>query len=509
MAVSLFRDSKFAGAAARQPPLAIKEIPHEMGEADAAAILNRTLCFVHDFNGQPSVVQFMLDGAVRRIALKELREMLANRRVRLGSNDDQPKFIQLVTFWMLSKQRLEFGRAIYDPEGLIALPGEKVLNLYAGFSRSTRPGHWDLMMAHLYCVVCGSNEALFWYLIKWLAHAVQHPGTSPGTVIVLRSRKEGTGKTTVAEWLHAMFGRHSMMLNTPEQLIGQFGEHLECISFICVNEPTFPGDHAGARKFKSMITESEWVLEPKGRKIYRVANVAHILLTTNELWVVPAGSGARRFVMFDVDERRAGDHAYFAALRHQANSGGIEAMLHALLAVDLTDFDVRDIPVTSALIEQQQLSASAEVQWALDLAEDGGHLFGTTVSSRDLYELYETHAKTMGTRHPLTKIGFGKWLSSLGLRPAQTDPPSFQWTPMLAFRSWRGVSDEYDASGFPGVFQTRSGGPRGCERPVGGRGGPRAGPARDGASTMDDAVRGAGDGGGVALQHAGAGPVAV
>ena len=37
------------------------------------------------------------------------------------------------------------------------------------------------------------------------------------------------------------------------------------------------------------------------------------------------------------------------------------------------------------------------------------------------------------------------------------DPPSLQWTPMLAFRSWRGVSDEYDASGFPGVFQTRGG----------------------------------------------------
>ncbi|OYW99996.1 MAG: hypothetical protein B7Z12_17000, partial [Caulobacter vibrioides] len=30
------------------------------------------------------------------------------------------------------------------------------------------------------------------------------------------------------------------------------------------------------------------------------------------------------------------------------------------------------------------------------------------------------------------------------------DPPSFQWTPMLAFRSWRGVSDEREASGLSG-----------------------------------------------------------
>ncbi len=37
------------------------------------------------------------------------------------------------------------------------------------------------------------------------------------------------------------------------------------------------------------------------------------------------------------------------------------------------------------------------------------------------------------------------------------DPPSFQWTPMLAFRSWRGVSDEYATPGVSGGLQTRGG----------------------------------------------------
>lgn len=422
MANSLISKNALLGGASRPRPLAICEIPHELSEAEAVATFNRTFCFVHDFNGQASVVQFMPDGRIRLLSLKEFREMFANRRVRLKGNDDQTKFMPLVNYWMQSKDRLEYSRAVYDPEGLIARPSEKTLNLYTGFGRPASPGKWELMMEHLYNVICRRDEALFCYLMNWLAHAVQHPGTSPGTVIVLRSRKEGTGKTTVAEWMHAIFGRHGLMLNTPEQLIGQFGEHLECISFICVNEPTFPGDHAGTRKFKSMISESEWVLEPKGRKIYRVPNVAHIMLTTNELWVVPAGSGARRFVMFDVDEGRAGDHAYFAALRHQANHGGIEAMLHDLLNLDLTGFDIRDIPVTSALIEQQQLSAPGEVQWALDLAEEAGPLFGTTVSSRTLYEAYEAHSKAMGARRPMSRVGFGKWLGSLGLRPAQVGP---------------------------------------------------------------------------------------
>jgi hypothetical protein len=37
------------------------------------------------------------------------------------------------------------------------------------------------------------------------------------------------------------------------------------------------------------------------------------------------------------------------------------------------------------------------------------------------------------------------------------DPPSFQWTPMLAFRSWRGVSDEREAPCVSGAVQARGG----------------------------------------------------
>lgn len=37
----------------------------------------------------------------------------------------------------------------------------------------------------------------------------------------------------------------------------------------------------------------------------------------------------------------------------------------------------------------------------------------------------------------------------------EADPPSLWWTPMLAFRSWRGVSDECSTPGVSGIFQAR------------------------------------------------------
>ena len=42
---------------------------------------------------------------------------------------------------------------------------------------------------------------------------------------------------------------------------------------------------------------------------------------------------------------------------------------------------------------------------------------------------------------------------NLRLYLQKVDPPSFQWTPMLAFRSWRGVSDECSTPGVSGIVQ--------------------------------------------------------
>ena len=89
------------------------------------------------------------------------------------------------------------------------------------------------------------------------------------------------------------------------------------------------------------------------------------------------------------------------------------------------------------------------------------------------------------------------------------DRPPVWWTPMLELRLWRGVSDEQYAPGVSGDLQTGGGGPCGLERPFSDRRRARAGSARDGAATMDDAVRGAGDGGGEAPHNASAAPVAV
>jgi hypothetical protein len=228
--------------------------------------------------------------------------MLNNKYVRLprrdaAGNQVGEEQVSAGKWWLGHPQRREVDRVIYDPEGKLGRANEVLFNLWIGLARTPRKGRSLLMWRHLFDVVCARDANAWRYLIHWMAHAVQHPGTAPGVVIVLRSDREGTGKSTVLEWLARMFGDHALMLSTPEDLLGDFNSHLENKSLICLNEPAFPGDHQKAGKLKSMITESTWLINAKFRQAHRVPNIAHIAITTNAGWAVPAGNHARRFLM--------------------------------------------------------------------------------------------------------------------------------------------------------------------------------------------------------------------
>ena len=353
--------------------------------------------------------------------------MLANRRVK----DDQGKQKPLFPFWEASDNRREFAKVGYDP----ALPvengsGGAILNLWRGFDREARRGRCGLMLRHLFRVVCNGNMVHFRYLLAWMAHLVQRPGEAPGSAVVLRSRREGTGKTTVMNWLATILGRHAMLMNTPDQLLGRFNAHLETISFVGLNELGWAGNKDSEAKLKSNITDPTITVERKHGGIYSVPNILHIMATSNSEWVVPAGNGARRHFVLEVNPSRAGDAVYFKALYHEADTGGIEAFMHVLSHVDLAGVSLREVPATEALREQQERSLPLTSQWALDLAERGigraGGLgsagkitFGQPVEYRALYDDYVEYAISRGAR-PLATGPFGKWLARVGLQEMRT-----------------------------------------------------------------------------------------
>ena len=71
---------------------------------------------------------------------------------------------------------------------------------------------------------------------------VQNPDKHAGVMIVLQSRKQGTGKSTLGKVMLDIFGQHGALIDDKDRLLGRFNDFLETICFVLAEEMLFAGD---------------------------------------------------------------------------------------------------------------------------------------------------------------------------------------------------------------------------------------------------------------------------
>ncbi|NPD68927.1 hypothetical protein HN018_02845 [Lichenicola cladoniae] len=177
---------------------------------------------------------------------------------------------------------------------------------------------------------------------------------------------------------------------------------------------------------KSLITEPYLTVEAKFQNAIQSPNYLHVMMASNEEWVVPASQDARRFFVLEVSEKMKNDHAYFGAIAAQMEAGGYEAMLHDLLALDLTGFNVRAVPVTEGLQRQRKLSLPTTEAWWQDCLDRGyvfrsklglEAVFGTwheEVSTEILFASYLDFAEHRRERQILSREMLGRFMKKMG-----------------------------------------------------------------------------------------------
>ena len=275
--------------------------------------------------------------------------------------------------WTLTEEWMEWsGRRTFKK--LCFAPGEVLpedfCNLWKGFTVQPQPGDWSKMRAHIRDVICSGEPALDRYLMGWLATLMQSPGLRHEVAVALRGGK-GVGKGILGKCLVRIFGRHAVHLANAKHLIGNFNGHLRECAFIFADEAFWAGDRQHEGTLKQLITEPNIMLESKGKDAIMWTNRLSVLLASNNDWVVPASDDERRFCVLDVLPSHQQEHRYFDALMAQMDAGGYEAMLHDLLAWDLSGFNVRDIPSTKALTDQKINSLRGPDRFLHDAIREG------------------------------------------------------------------------------------------------------------------------------------------
>lgn len=319
----------------------------------------------------------------QKLTFTDFRNMFNNREVMVGAdNRGNPIFKTMGDFWIEHPDRRQYQGVCYEPD--YEEPG--FLNLWQGFAITPKPGDWTLLHEHLLNNICTGNREVFEYVLNWCARCVQKPG-EPGQVALVMRGRRGTGKGIFAQALGKIFGNHFQHISNSKHLVGHFNAHLRYASLVFADEGYWAGDKQGESSLKTLITEKRLTIEAKGRDAFSVTNTIHLIIASNNDWVVPAGPEERRFCVMDVSESHMQDNKYFSRINAQLDAGGHEAFFYDLLNRDISEFDVYDVPQTRALLEQKLLSLSIEQGWWLDILQSAklpGDLNGTGEASYDL-----------------------------------------------------------------------------------------------------------------------------
>lgn len=371
--------------------------------------MNAKHAVIGDIGGKCRVISEVYDYAlnrpkISRQAFSDFGNRYLAEKVQIGTNrDGDPIFKPLGRWWLEHKHRRYY-------ETMVFLPGKEVpdaYNLWKGFACDAIPGNCTLFLNHIRTNICQEQDAYYEYLLGWMARTIQKPD-SPGQVAVVMRGKMGTGKSFFAKIFGSLFGQHYMQVSDPKFLVGSFNAHLRDTVVLFGDEAFYAGDKKHESVLKTLITEDAITIEAKGVDAEAARNCIHLIMASNDQWVVPAGFEERRFFVLDIGEAAKQNNQYFGAIADEMKSGGREALLHHLMTYDLSDYDVRKVPHTKALQEQKMFTLDSSQEWWLNKLNDGQQVDGEdewneNVPLNMLYLDYVEYARAVSSGRRLPK----------------------------------------------------------------------------------------------------------
>lgn len=324
--------------------------------------LNEEYAVIQDYGGKCVVVHETTNELGLRIlsrqGFEDFRNIFMNQ-LKVVETKDGPKSIPLGHWWLKHPQRRQYRSIVFEPERITK--GD--YNLWQGWAVDAIPGDCQIYLDFVRTIVCNGVDDHYNYLLKWMAWAVQNPAKAGQVAVVLQGVR-GAGKGTFVEIFGHLFGSHFMQVADERHMTGNFNIHLRDCVLLYADEAFYAGNKKHESVLKTLISEPRLAIEAKYSNVEMSRNCLHIIMASNDDWVVPAGPLERRFLMLKVSGEKRGDTEYFGELRKKMlEEGGCSALLHMLKNMDLSRFNIFDAPQTQALQQQQILSMSPTDSW--------------------------------------------------------------------------------------------------------------------------------------------------
>ncbi len=250
----------------------------------------------------------------------------------------------------------------FDPTkstGIFESSGEKFFNRYQAPNIVTCNGDCTVLTEFLAYLVPNNEERA--HLERMIAWTVRNPGRKLGHALLLQSKAQGIGKTTLIDIWRALLGYENTRKTNSEEMASNFQSYMSDALLVVLEELNLGNGMTVYNKLKDLITGDTAILNEKYIRQKEVRNMANFVFLSNLDAPLLIEQEDRRFFVIDSPAEKR-DEAFWSQFHSwwRSNLGVIKGYFDC---VDISTFQPNAPPPdTDAKDRLKQQSQTPLVQ---------------------------------------------------------------------------------------------------------------------------------------------------
>jgi sporulation protein YlmC with PRC-barrel domain len=304
--------------------------------------------------------------------------------------------------------------AVYPPP--LKCPSN-VFNLWKPFSISKYTDEYvkdeeglDMFKNHIK-ILCGNDENVKDYLIKWIGQMFQYPAVKTNVPTFISG--EGAGKGSLLELLSNMMGTGKVLVTTQpsRDVWGSFNGLMSNCFLVNLNEMSKKETADAEGKIKGLITDTQLTINKKGIDPYLINSYNRFMGTTNSEDPVKTKKGDRRNMIIRSSDEKCGDKQYFKELIAKFKDINVMRTIYDYLMSieDLDKFGELSVPETEYQNDMKEQYRDNYDRWIESYItqyqnEDVEYL---KLGGENQYKLFQEWCEKNGIKYETSSIKMG------------------------------------------------------------------------------------------------------
>ena len=340
-------------------------------------------CHIDDATGE-----FAFDYVTASVVKKTKIMHMLPARVRWDDVKDHPRWKSRAVYI----DQIGFDPGYEDPNILC--------NRWSGWPTVPQAGCCEMLLNTLRYLTEHEPRPVYEWILRWLAYPIQHPGAKMHSALVFHG-PQGTGKSRFFEAYATIFGEYGQVLNQGAIEDKFNSDWTERKLFVVCDEVAARSElYTLKNQLKNLIT-GPWVrVNPKNIAAHRERNHMNLVFLSNEGQPLILEKDDRRHCVIYTPPKL--DESWYDDLSAEIAAGGIEALHHYLLHLNLGDFKPwAKPPATTAKAELIDINRESVDRFLDDWAD--GHIDGLPLcpaGTLDVYQAYLQWCRREGVRFP-------------------------------------------------------------------------------------------------------------